>query len=83
MKYFDRKTLDFLLVEVHQLEELLSTDRYAAYDQQSIHLLLDAVKDFSDTSLYPYVKEMDEKPAYFKEGRIIIHEQFDVSLLLA
>ena len=83
MKYFDRKTLDFLLVEVHQLEELLSIDRYAAYDQQSIHLLLDAVKDFSDTSLYPYVKEMDEKPAYFKEGRIIIHEQFDVSLLLA
>ncbi|MEO9484883.1 MAG: acyl-CoA dehydrogenase [Ekhidna sp.] len=76
MQYYDPKTLSFLLSDVHQLQELLNAERYAAYDQQSIDLLLDAVKDFSDTSLFPFVKEMDEKPSVFKEGRVTIHEQF-------
>lgn len=76
MKYYDPKTLSFLLSEVHHLEELLSQDRYAAYDRQSIDLLLDAVKDFSDTSLFPYIKEMDEQPSAFKDGRVTVHPQF-------
>ncbi len=76
MKYYDPKTLSFLLNEVHHLDQLLALDRYQAYDRQSIDLLLEAVKDFSDTSLYPYCKEMDEKPAFFKDGRVTVHEQF-------
>lgn len=76
MQYYDPKTLSFLLSDVHQLEELLKADRYAAFDKQSIDLLLDAVKDFSDTSLFPYVKKMDEKPSVFKDGRVKVHEQF-------
>ena len=43
MKYYDPQTLSFLLSEVHHLEELLGKERYAAYDMQSIDLLLDAV----------------------------------------
>ncbi|WP_462249291.1 acyl-CoA dehydrogenase [Ekhidna sp.] len=76
MQYYDPKTLSFLLSDVHHLEELLDTDRYAAYDSQSIDLLLDAVKDFSDSSLFPYIKEMDERPSVFKDGRVTVHEQF-------
>lgn len=76
MQYYDPKTLSFLLHKVHHLDELLSANRYAAYDRQSIDLLLDAVKDFSDTSLFPYIKEMDEKPSVFKDGRVTVHEQF-------
>ncbi len=76
MQYFDPKTLSFLLKDVHHLDELLATDRYAAYDKQSVDLLLDAVKDFSDTALFPYIKAMDEKPSVFKDGRVTIHEQY-------
>lgn len=76
MQYYDPKTLSFLLNDVHHLAELLNAERYAAYDKQSIDLLLDAVKDFSDTSLFPYIKEMDEKPSVFKDGRVMVHEQF-------
>ena len=76
MQYYDPKTLSFLLSEVHHLEELLTADRYAAYDKQSIDLLLDSVKDFSDTMLFPYIKEMDEKPSVFKDGKVKVHEQF-------
>lgn len=76
MQYFDPKTLSFLVSNVHHLEDLLTTERYAAYDKQSIDLLLDAVKDFSDSSLFPYIKEMDEKPSVFQDGRVTVHEQF-------
>ena len=76
MQYYDPNTLSFILNDVHQLEELLKTERFSAYDRQSIDLLLDAVKDFSDSALHPYVKEMDEKPSYFKDGRVKIHDQF-------
>ena len=76
MKYFDPQTLSFLIHQVHNLEELLKADRYAAYDSQSIDMLLESVKDFSDTSLFPYIKEMDEKPSVFKDGRVTVHEQF-------
>lgn len=76
MQYYDPQTLSFLLKNVHQLEELLEAERYAAYDKQSIDLLIDAVKDFSDTSLFPYIKEMDENPSAFKDGRVTVHEQF-------
>ncbi|MDW3211355.1 MAG: acyl-CoA dehydrogenase [Reichenbachiella sp.] len=76
MKYYDPQTLSFLLSEVHHLDELLQADRFAAYDKASIDLLLDAVKDFSDTALFPYIQEMDEKPCVFKDGKVTVHEQF-------
>ena len=76
MQYYDPRTLSFLIHRVHHLEELLVSEKYAAYDKQSIDLLIDAVKDFSDTSLFPFIKEMDEKPSEFKDGRVIVHEQF-------
>ncbi|SMD32623.1 butyryl-CoA dehydrogenase [Reichenbachiella faecimaris] len=76
MKYYDPQTLSFLLSDVHHLDELLKSERYAAYDKASIDLLLDAVKDFSDTALFPYIQEMDEKPSVFKNGRVHVHEQF-------
>ncbi|MEQ8925557.1 MAG: acyl-CoA dehydrogenase [Fulvivirga sp.] len=76
MQYYDPKTLSFLLTNVHHLEELLKAERYANYDKQSIDMLLEAIKDFSDTALFPYIKEMDEKPSVFKDGRVVVHEQF-------
>lgn len=76
MKYYDPQTLSFLLSDVHHLEALLHADRYAAYDSSSIDLLLDAVKDFSDSALFPYIQEMDEKPCVFKDGKVTVHEQF-------
>ena len=76
MKYYDHKTLTFLLSDIHKLDELLALERFAAYDHETIDMLLDAVKDFSDTALFPYIKEMDEMPCVFKDGRVIVHEQF-------
>ncbi|MCB0594574.1 MAG: acyl-CoA dehydrogenase [Lewinellaceae bacterium] len=72
-EYMNMDTLRFQLEQVHQLENLFSYPRYQEYDLDSINIFLDSVKDFSDKELYPVFREMDEKPAYFKDGKIIAH----------
>ena len=76
-QYTNLNTIKFLMYNVHQTEELLEANRYAAYDKSSIDLLLDSVKTFCDKSLHPFIKEMDEKPSTFANGAITIHPQFE------
>lgn len=73
--YIDLDTLKFLLFSVNDLEGVLGHERYTEYDKESIEMMLEAVKDFSDKELYPYFKEMDEHPAHFKDGEIVVHPQ--------
>ncbi len=74
-QYIDLETLKFLLYQVHGLEEILNLPQYADHDIASIELFLNSVKEFSDKEMYPYFKEMDENPAHFKDGEIIVHPQ--------
>lgn len=74
-QYFDLETLKFLLYHVHGVQEVLDQERYTDYDKESIDLLLNSVKDFSDKELFPFFKEMDENPAHFKDGEIVVHPQ--------
>lgn len=76
-QYVDIDTLKFLLYNVHQVEELLQAERYSEYDKTSLNLFLDSIKTFSDTALHPFIKEMDEKPSYYKDGKIYVHPQFE------
>ena len=79
-EYIDMDTLKYLVYHVHELEELLSYERFQDHDKESLNLYLDAVKEFSDRELFPYVKEMDENPAYHKNGTVIVHEQVAVMM---
>ncbi|MGB5498125.1 MAG: acyl-CoA dehydrogenase [Maribacter sp.] len=74
-QYIDLDTLKFLLYEVHDLQSVLDQDRYADYDQASVELFLNAVKDFSDKELFPFFREMDAQAAHYKDGEIIVHAQ--------
>ncbi len=76
-EYVDIDTLKYLLYHVHQVEELFNKDRFKEYDKTSIDIFIDSIKTFSDTALFPFIKEMDEKPSYFKDGKINIHPQFE------
>ncbi|GAA4271869.1 acyl-CoA dehydrogenase [Aquimarina gracilis] len=79
-QYIDFETLKYLLYDVHQLEDVLQADRFADHDKESLDMFLESVKEFSDRELFPYVKEMDEKPAYHKDGTVIVHPQVDVMM---
>ncbi len=74
-QYIDMDTLKFLLFDVHNLQTVLKQDRYSDYDQESIDMMLNAVKDFSDKEMFPYFREMDENPAHYKDGKIVVHPQ--------
>jgi len=74
-QYIDMETLKFLLFDVHNLQTVLKQDRYSDYDQESIDMMLNAVKDFADKEMFPYFKEMDENPAHYKDGKIVVHPQ--------
>ncbi|WP_456422976.1 acyl-CoA dehydrogenase [Lutibacter sp.] len=75
--YVSIDTLKFLLYNVHQTEDLLSRDRFSDYDKTTIDIFLDSIKTFSDTALFPFIKDMDEKPSYFENGNIKVHPQFE------
>ncbi len=72
-KYCNVETLKFLLHDVHDLKSVLKADRYADFDSESIDLLLDSAKDLADQEFFPYYQEMDEKPAVYKDGEILVH----------
>lgn len=74
-QYVDIETLKFLLYKVHGVQEVLDLERYADYDKESVDMLLNSVKDFSDKEMFPYFREMDEQPAHFKDGEIVVHPQ--------
>ncbi len=76
-KYIDLETLKYILYDIHKLEDLLSRERFQEHDMESLNLFIDSVKEFSDRELFPYFKEMDETPAYHKDGTVIVHKQVE------
>lgn len=74
-KYVDVATLKYMLYDVHGLGELLSRKRFQDHDKESLDMFLASVKEFADRELFPCFKEMDEHPAYHKDGKVFVHKQ--------
>lgn len=72
-----QETLNFILFEVLECGNLTKSDFFNSFDEESMRLFLNSIKDFGDRDLYPVFRDMDEKPAYFEDGRIIIHPAFE------
>ena len=79
-KYVDIDTLKYLLYDVHELEELLQRERFVHHDKESLDMFLDSSKDFADRELFPYFKEMDENPAFHKDGQVYVHKQVETMM---
>ncbi|MBK9733738.1 MAG: acyl-CoA dehydrogenase [Saprospiraceae bacterium] len=76
-RYMCMDTLKFLLFDVHQTQELLSYERFADYDLDSMNIILDSAKTWADQDFYPFYREMDDQPAYFKNGKVHSHHILD------
>ncbi len=76
-QYMSMTSLKYLLYDVHNLTELLKYDRFSEYDEGSTTMFLDTVKAFCDKDCFPYIKEMDEKPVHYKDGKVIVHPQVE------
>ena len=73
--YCNVETLKFIMHDVHDMESVLKADRYQDFDAESVNFILDSAKDLGDQEFFPYYQEMDEKPAEYKDGEIIVHPQ--------
>lgn len=72
-RYLCMDTLRYILYDVHQVKTLLAYPRYAGFDTDAFDMLLTAAKDWADQDFYPVFKEMDEKPAFFTDGKVHTH----------
>lgn len=72
-QYVCLDTLRFLLFDVHQLEDILKLERFQYFDKEAINILIDSAKAWADQDYYPYFREMDEKPVFFKDGKTHSH----------
>jgi len=75
-QYISMENLRFLLFEVHKIQDLLNYKRYEHVGGiEEINLIINAAKDIADKEMFPFFKEMDEKPVVFKDGKIHSHPQ--------
>ena len=75
-QYMSMENLRFLLYEVHKIQDLLNYKRYEHVGGiEEINLMINAAKDIADKEMFPFFKEMDEKPVVFKDGKIHSHPQ--------
>jgi butyryl-CoA dehydrogenase len=76
-KYIDLSTVKFFMNIVQELETVIDKERFIDHNLDSVDLYIDSVKQFADRELFPYLKEMDEKPAHYKDGTIHVHQQVE------
>ncbi|MCK8520638.1 acyl-CoA dehydrogenase [Aquimarina sp. D1M17] len=79
-QYIDFDTLKYFLYDLHELDEVIKQERFTDHDKESLDMFLNSVKEFSDRELFPYFKEMDEQPAYHKDGKVFVHKQVEVMM---
>lgn len=73
-KYMCMDTIKYLLYDVHNIKDILEFERYADYDLEAIEMLMNSTKDWTDRDFYPVFREMDENPARYEDGKIIVHK---------
>ena len=73
--YINMDHLRFLLHEVLHVSDMCAYERFSDYDREAFDILLESTKDYADKHMYPFLKEMDEQPAHYKDGKIIVHPQ--------
>ena len=76
-KYIDLSTVKFFMNNVQELESVLKKERFVDHNLESVDLFIESIKHFADRELFPYFKEMDEKPAHYKDGTIHVHQQVE------
>lgn len=71
--YMSVENLRFILHEMLKVEELCQLERFQDYDKDSFDIMIDSTKDYADKEMFPIFKEMDESPARYEDGKVIVH----------
>lgn len=68
----NRRDLDFLMYETLDLESLLSHERFADYDRESIEAILDLSQSIAEEYYQPCAAKLDANEPEFIDGKVVI-----------
>ncbi len=77
------ENIRFNIFELHKIQDILNSEYYQDHDEESLDMVLSSVMDVAEKDMYPVFREMDEKPAYYEDGKVIIHPAVDKMLKIA
>ncbi|MEM7298384.1 MAG: acyl-CoA dehydrogenase family protein, partial [Bacteroidota bacterium] len=72
-KFLSLSNLQFLLFEVHKLDEILKHHYYRHQDKQAVNMVIDSAMKIAEKHLQPYMKEMDRNPPELVKGSVVSH----------
>ncbi|MFT4636152.1 MAG: alkylation response protein AidB-like acyl-CoA dehydrogenase [Arenicella sp.] len=68
----NRRDLDFLMYETHNLDELLERERYSDYDRESIDAILDLSQSMAEDKFQPFAGYLDQNEPKYVDGKVEI-----------
>ena len=72
-KYLSLTNLNFLIYEVHKLEEILKHHYYRHQDKEAVNLMIDSAMKIAEKHLQPFMREMDRNPPELVNGEVMVH----------
>lgn len=68
----NRRDLDFLMYETHNLDELLDRERYSEYDRESVDAILDLSQSLAEQKFQPFAGYLDQNEPKYVDGKVDI-----------
>lgn len=68
----NRRDLDFLMYETHNLDELLERERYSDYDRESVAAILDLSQSMAQDIFQPFAGHLDQNEPKYVDGKVEI-----------
>lgn len=72
-KLFSRETIDFLLYEVIEVEQLLQSDYFNAHGRETFTMTLDAATEISQRIMQANYVASDRNTPVFENGKLLVH----------
>lgn len=73
MKYFDKKTLNFQLYNVHNTEKLCELPHYSDHSKETFDMILESATEIAEKYMYPYLKDIDTNQPELVDGEVKVH----------
>jgi len=72
-KFLSRQTLNFLLFEMLEIQNLSQHEYYNEYNKEALDMVLGTANKMAADLLRPNLREMDKNPPAFKDGDVHVH----------
>jgi alkylation response protein AidB-like acyl-CoA dehydrogenase len=72
-KFFDRKTVNFILNSVHNVDELTQLPYFSDHDAETFNMVLDSAESIASKIMFPALDDVDKKQPELINGEVIVH----------